>query len=595
MVVDKAQLWLRALAVAALVGFGVAATARAEGISVSASVEPREISVGQSAVYTIRLVNTRSAPDLDPPEVEGLVFDSPGQRSMTNIVNFERRDELQLTFRVTAEEKGIYRIPGRTLTLRGKEYRVNEVVLRVTPMDESLRDLFELVLERPDRPLYIGEAVPATLKLRLREDVRASLGGLPERTGEAFVQSEWPREARQGTEVVDGRRYRFAAWDVVLNPVRAGTQTLRYRLPLVYENPARMERDFFGRPRPRQERATLTTGTLEINVRRPPEENRPEAFRNAIGRFEVDAALSDRTVRAGEPVTLTVSLTGRGNFERMGAPGIGEAPGWRVYPPRTRFEADDSDPRGLSGTKHFEYLIIPDNEEVSLVPEFTFAHFDPDRGRYYTTIFDAEPVEVLPGIRTGLAARDFRPANGAGRELAPPAALRPIKSLSGTWRSRLTPPVATAGFWAGAMGPALALGGLAVWLRRRERLRADSRHMRLRHLTRAARDNLALAETAARSGNAPAFYAAAQRTLQETAARWDAEHRRPESLVESEVRELFSKGGGEDGLDAFTATIFQISDAGKYAGALLENRDTAEDTRALRDHITRLSRNSSRA
>ncbi len=594
MVVDKSQIWFRALTVA-LVCLSALPWARAEGISVSASVEPREISVGQSAVYTLRLVNTRTAPDLDPPEVEGLVFDSPGRRSMTNIVNFERRDELQLTFRVTAEEEGVYRIPGRTLSLRGEDYPVNEVVLRVTPMDASLRSLFELVLELPERPLYIGEAVPATLKLRLREDVRASLGGAPERKGEAFVQSEWPREPRQGTETVDRRRYRFAAWDVVLNPVRAGTQPLRYRLPLVYENPDRMERDFFGRPRPRQERATLTTGTLEIEVRHPPAEGRPEAFRDAIGRFEVDAALSDRTVRTGEPVTLSVSLTGRGNFERMGAPEIGEAPGWRVYPPRTRFEADDSDPRGLSGTKRFEYLIIPENEEVTLVPEFTFAHFDPDRGRYYTTIFDAEPVEVLPGIRTGLAARDFRPANGPGRELAPPATLRPIKSLSGTWRTRLTPPVATAGFWAGALGPVLALGVLSVWLRRRERLRSDSRHMRLRHLTRAARDNLALAEEAARSGNAPAFYAAAQRTLQETAARWDAEHRQPHSLVEHEVRELLRKGGGDDELDTFAATVFQISDAGKYAGALVENRDIAEDARALRDHIARLSRNSSRA
>ncbi|MCC5805300.1 MAG: protein BatD [Opitutales bacterium] len=595
MVVDKAKRLFRAFAAAALVCLCTASWVHAEGVSVSASVEPREISVGQSAVYMIRLVNTRTAPDLDPPQVEGLTFDSPGQRSMTNIVNFERRDELQLTFRVTAEEEGVYRIPGRTLKIRGEEYTVEEVVLRVTPMDASLRNLFELVLERPERPLYIGEAVPATLKLRLREDVRASLGGAPERSGDAFVQSEWTREPRQGTETVGGRRFRFAAWDVVLNPVRAGTQTLRYRLPLVYENPDRMERDFFGRPRPQQDRTTLTTGTLEIDVRHPPAENRPDAFRDAIGRFEVDAALSERTVRAGEPVTLTVSLTGRGNFERMGAPELGEAPGWRVYPPRTRFEADDRDPRGLSGTKFFEYLIIPENEEVSLVPEFTFAHFDPDRRRYYTTIFDPEPVEVLPGIRTGLAARDFRPVDGTGRELAPPAALRPIKSLPGGWRAALTPPVATVRFWAGMTAPLLALGVLAVWLRRRERLRADSRHMRLRHLTRAARDNLALAEAAARSGNAPAFYAAAQRTLQETAARLDTEHRQPHSLVEQEVRELFQTAGGDDALDTFTATVFQISDAGKYAGALLEDRDLAEDARALRDHIERISRNNVRS
>lgn len=573
---------------AVLSGFCALGWARADSIAVSASVEPREIPVGQSAVYMIRLVNTRSAPNIDPPQVDGLVFDSPGQRSMTNIVNFERRDELQLTFRVTAEEEGVYRIPGQTLSIRGEEYPVEDVVLRVTPMDVSVRDLFELVLERPERPFYIGEAVRATLKLRLRETVRASLGGMPERTGDAFVQSEWPREPRQGMEIVDARRYRYAAWDVVIHPVRSGTQTLRYRLPLVYENPERMERDFFGRARSRQERAILTTGNLEIEVLHPPEEGRPAAFRNAIGRFEVEASLSDRTVHAGEPITLTVTLSGEGNFERMSPPEFADARGWRVYSPRSRFEADERDPSGLLGRQIFEFLIIPENESVTFVPELAFASFDPETGRYEATLFDPEPVEVLPGIRTGVAARDFRAANETFNDFAPPAALRPIKSLSGGWQSGLSPPVSTARFWAAALVPVLAMGGVSFWMRRRDRRRSDSRHMRLRLLTRTARQNLALAEQAARSGNAHAFYAAAQRTLQETAARWDEEQRKPHSLVEQEVRELFQNAGGDEALDIFTATVFHIGDAGKYAGTVIANRDPVEDARTLREQIVRL-------
>ncbi len=556
-------------------------------INVSASIEPGIIYLGQSATYTIRVDHTSTVPNISPPDVPGLHIVGTGQRTMTNIINGRRSAELQLTFSVSAGREGIFNIPGPVLRLRGEDYRVNDVTLRVQPMDSTLRQSFDLILERPERPLYVGEAVPVTLKLLVRQGVSVALGGIPEREGSSFAQSPLPDQPRQGVQQVEGIPHQFAAWDLVLNPIQKGTHDLQYRLPLVYENRDRVQRDFFGRPRAAQERIVLSTGQLGIEVQELPSEDRPPSFRNAIGTFEVDAALSERTVRAGEPITLTVTLTGQGNFERMGAPELDTPPGWRAYPPRARFEQDDD--RGLTGTKTFEYLLIPEHEEIKSVPEFEFSYFDPERARYNTVVFDAEPIDVLPAERVGVA-RDFGQRRRAETGPAQPQALHPIKSMVGDWKKTLRPPIASAWFWMATGAPVLLFALLGLWLRRQSKRNADNRSVRLRNLNRSARRSLSEADKAAEAGDRAAFLDHARRALQESAARWDEASRQPTSLVESEIRALFEKAGGSEALHHFTSRIFSEADAGKYGGISMPDGDLREDLARLRKHLSELDR-----
>ena len=561
----------------------------ADGISLSASIEPQAIHLGQSATYIIRVRGVSTVPNVPPPEVRGLQFNATGQRTMTNITNGRRSDEIQLTFSVSAESEGTFRIPGPTLRLRGEDHRVNDVMLRVEPMNASLRERFELVLERPERPVYVGEMVPVSLKLLVRQGASAALGGTPERSGEAFAQSPLPAQPRQGSELIAGIPYQFVAWDLVLNPIQKGSHEVHYRLPLVYENRDRIERDFFGRPRAAQERVLLSTGSLVLDVQEPPAVGRPPSFRNAIGTFDVDAALSERTVQAGEPITLTVTLTGRGNFERMGAPELSPAAGWRAYPPRARFEQEDD--RGLSGTKTFEYLLIPENEEIEFVPEFEFSYFDPEQAQFQTIVFDAEPIDVLPAERVAVA-HDFGQRKQSDAPTASPA-FRPTKSVLGDQRETLRPPIVSTWFWTLAGVPVLLFALSGLWLRRQAKRNTDSRFIRLKNLNRATRRSLVRASEAAAAGDQAAFLEHARRALQESAARWDEASRQPASLVESETQALFEKAGGSEALHRFTAKTFSEADAGKYGGISKTTSNLSEELASLRRHLSELDQLSS--
>ena len=68
-----------------------------------------------------------------------------------------------------------------------------------------------------------------------------------------------------------------------------------------------------------------------------------------------------KTVQVGDPITVTNTISGRGNFDRVNAPVIEDERGWHKYPPSSKFKQDDE--VGLSGTKTFETVLSPNEKK----------------------------------------------------------------------------------------------------------------------------------------------------------------------------------------------------------------------------------------
>ena len=96
-----------------------------------------------------------------------------------------------------------------------------------------------------------------------------------------------------------------------------------------------------------------------------------------------------KSVQVGDPITVTTTISGRGNFDRVNAPLLEDERGWHKYPPSSKFKQDDE--VGISGTKTFEMVVSP-NEKKQTLPVLAFSYFDPAKDQYLT--LRSEPMAI---------------------------------------------------------------------------------------------------------------------------------------------------------------------------------------------------------
>ena len=170
---------------------------------------------------------------------------------------------------------------------------------------------------------------------------------------------------------------------------------------------------------------TVSTQQAKLEVKPLPKDGRPENFTGAIGQFSLQASAAPKQAVAGDPISLNVTVSGRGNFDAMGAPALVESDGWRTYPPGEKFEASQSDPIGFNGQKRFEYMLVA-REDRSKTPVAELSFFDPSLEKYVT--IRSNPVEVTAkgGAADQTAVAVATPVTQASPD-ATPAPVAPVQ------------------------------------------------------------------------------------------------------------------------------------------------------------------------
>lgn len=139
----------------------------------------------------------------------------------------------------------------------------------------------------------------------------------------------------------------------------------------------------------------LSTNSLTVNVK-PLPGGAPDGFNGAVGKFSAKADVDTREVRANEAITYRLTINGSGNLMLIDAPDINFPKVFEVYDP----QIDDKISRtnsGISGSRTFEWVLIPRNQGDYEIPAFDFAYFDPSTGKYVTKHVDAIPVHINKG------------------------------------------------------------------------------------------------------------------------------------------------------------------------------------------------------
>jgi hypothetical protein len=232
---------------------------------------------------------------------------------------------------------------------------------------------------------------------------------------------------------------------------------------------------FFQQMAPRQ--GTSTSDAVSIEVLPLPQQGKPASFTGGIGSFDLSATADKPQLRAGEAVTLTLKVEGKGNFSAVEAPKLSLPAGVELYESKSQVRGGKA---GV-GEKLFTFLLIPREVGRVTLPPVEMSFFNPSKKTFETRVTPSIPIEVLTGDGTAQAlspkgastsAQGAAQGSAPGSQSSAPKELRPWKSAEdalgyreGGGAERIALGVAVLGLFAAA-----AIGGRGL-LRRGRGLR----------------------------------------------------------------------------------------------------------------------------
>ncbi|HEX5044753.1 MAG TPA: BatD family protein [Candidatus Polarisedimenticolaceae bacterium] len=283
---------------------------------------------------------------------------------------------------------------------------------------------------RPSRTtLFVGEPVVLTYYLYTQASVvNLNFVAPPQFTGFWAEDLPEPRGSRGGEPVdVDGVAYRrFPLYVKLLFPTRAGKLTIpasSFRLELAPSS-------FFDPG------AALTRATEPVTLEVKPLPEEP-GFSGAVGKFQASASLDRTDLAFGDAATLRFRVEGSGNLKWVDRGPELSIPGAKVYPPQLKSDLRTG-PGGMSGSRTWEFVVVPQTAGSLEVPPLSFSYFDPASDRIVRTSTAPIHLAVAGGAVAGNAPPPPPGAVAAGgplrlrTELGPaPAAALPGKAVAG--------------------------------------------------------------------------------------------------------------------------------------------------------------------
>jgi len=596
-----------AILLGAMIGFW-AVDVFADPPSVTAVLNSSEAVVGDTVQLEIRVTGARGA---DAPEeivVDGLEIHRTGTSQRIEMNNLSLTSSVLYDYTVMPLRAGTFTIPPQTIRVGSNSLRTPALTLNVADSPgrssgssgarpggnaqaASANNLVFAELIVPTKTAYVGEIVPVQIRMGFDPRVHPRLIEPPEIAGQGFTAQKL-QESGQNTETIGGRVYEVVTYKTAIaaaragkfeiGPVKAKAQVIMPRRPSAPRSRARSPFDLFDQDDPfsdpffsnpfsqlgERRNVEIKSEPVALEVK-PLPPNAPVSFSGAIGNFTMATDAKPRSVQVGDPITVTTTISGRGNFDRVNAPVVEDERGWHKYPPSSKFKQDDD--VGISGAKTFETVLSPDEKKQAL-PVLAFAYFDPVKEHYVTVHSDPISIDVQGGAavaqNSGAAqAGSPSPATAAARAASPnPAAAKPQDILyqltERPRRAQSFAPVYTQRlFWVAQMIPLLALIGFAGWRIRQARI--DNREARriaaLQHEAAELMHKLHRDDASPRE-----YYAEASRVVRVKAALASGERHIDPNMVDVETAaETFKLNS--DSRDRLRR-LFEQSDEWQYSG-----------------------------
>lgn len=394
---------------------------------------PQTVYVGDN--FTVRFVVNEQARDFIGPTFKGFSLRSgPNTSSQTSMsfINGQTTHSVQTTFSyvVTADLEGTFTIGTATCSANGKKLSSKPCSIKVEKLSQQAQSQRQQTQQATDQwsgqqqtatkiddntlfarasisnsTPYQGEQIIITYKIYTQVQIsQFAIDKLPRNRGFWAEDLTDGNGVKQYYETINDRRYKVAeirrgalfaqeSGKLTIEPldlnVLAMVQRQRQRTGSIWD----LFDDPFFNPSQAVERP-LSTNRINVNVKPLPQS--PDGFGGAVGNFNIKGGLNLDQVRAGEALSYSVTINGTGNLMLIEAPQIQFPSTFEVYDPQIDDNLRRSE-NGISGSRNFEWVLIPRSQGKFTIPTLKFIFFDPSTGQYITRTIESQEVEVAPG------------------------------------------------------------------------------------------------------------------------------------------------------------------------------------------------------
>ena len=391
---------------------------------------PGRVAEGQR--FEVRYEVNARANDFRGPTFKGLsVLSGPNTSLQTgmSVINGQvsRSVTSGFTYILQADMAGSFNIGGASCTVDGKKVTCQGFTIVVekgsgqsqggggqqygqpaqqqqAPVAIDSKSLFARASVSNSSP-YQGEQTLITYKIYTQIPIsQFQIDKLPGNKGFWSEDLTKNGDVRQYEETIEGRRYQVAEirrgalfaqehGKLTIDPldldVLAMVQRQRRRTGTMWD----LFDDPFFNPTQAVQKHLKTNG-LTLHVKALPEA--PAGFGGAVGNFEVKCKMDTNEVRANEAMTYRITVSGTGNLMLIDSPKPNFPKVFEVYDPQVNDKLTRSS-NGVSGSRTFEWVLIPRNQGNYEIPALDFVFFDPATGHYVTHHIDAIPVRIHKG------------------------------------------------------------------------------------------------------------------------------------------------------------------------------------------------------
>lgn len=328
-------------------------------------------------------------------------------------------------YTLSATKEGTFTITAAAIVVNGHTLLSNQLKIKVqgqappqaaqqtqTPqaaqhppdVDVNSNDPSKSVFIRADvskTTVYTGQQIIVRYKLYTRMDIA---GGQPDKAPD--LNGFWSQDiinknrtaANWTSETYKGLRYSVVVIkQTAIFPQHPGDLTID-PLVMTFMVRKRFEKRVFNNPFGNYEDVKYQTKSAPVTIHAMPlpTEGKPADFSGAVGNYSVYTDVDKKQLKANETINYTFEVRGSGNLNLINPPKITPPADFEKYDPKTT-DRITTDSTGESGSRQFNYLLIPRHQGDYTLDLSRFSYFDPIAKRYVTVPTSTFNIKVGKG------------------------------------------------------------------------------------------------------------------------------------------------------------------------------------------------------
>ena len=394
----------------------------AQELTVSAS--KTKLAVGEQFQITYSL-NTSGNGFRHPSFNDFDVYSGPNQSTSMQIINGAMSQSVSYSFILAPRKEGTYTIIPASITVNGKKIESKSLTINVlkggnnnqqqqnsgnqqrqsqqqkSGTEELGNNLF-IKASVDKSKVYVGEQLVVTYKVYTRVSIVDN--GL---TKAPVFNGFWSEDVfspnKQATlhpEVIDGIQYQVAEIKkTILIPQHSGTLNIdAMEMDCVIRMSVKSNNffdQFFGGGY-RDSKVSIKSRTLQIEVMPLPEVGKPDGFSGAVGEFSIETKVNKNKLKTNDGVNYLLTLSGKGNIKFIEPIKLDLPKEFESFDPKMNDKISVSN-TGISGSRTYDYLLIPRVAGNLEIPALHFSYFDPQKKEYIILKSAEIPIEVEQG------------------------------------------------------------------------------------------------------------------------------------------------------------------------------------------------------